>query len=91
MSDFVDWMIPDIPKEISERMSKEKLLMVEMFLKEEQTKLQIVEALSSQDKERTEDSSDECPKEGLAERSDNFAGGGADSSQSHLIKETDMI
>ncbi|XP_032894602.1 anoctamin-1 isoform X2 [Amblyraja radiata] len=91
MSDFVDWMIPDIPKEISERMSKEKLLMVEMFLKEEQIKLQIVEALSSQDKERTEDSSDECPKEGLAERSDNCAGGGADSSQSHLIKETDMI
>uniref|UniRef100_A0A4W3JHL9 Anoctamin n=1 Tax=Callorhinchus milii TaxID=7868 RepID=A0A4W3JHL9_CALMI len=43
MSDFVDWLIPDIPKEISERISKEKLLMVDLFLKEEQTKQQIVE------------------------------------------------
>ncbi|KAM9318159.1 anoctamin-1a isoform 2-T3 [Pholidichthys leucotaenia] len=38
MSDFVDWLIPDIPKEISVQIHKEKLLMVEHFMKEEQGK-----------------------------------------------------
>ncbi|XP_067850237.1 anoctamin-1a isoform X2 [Heptranchias perlo] len=74
MSDFVDWMIPDIPKEISERMSKEKLLMVELFLKEEQTKLHIVEALSSQEKERRMENFDEGPKENTPELSENCTG-----------------
>ncbi|XP_053710733.1 anoctamin-1a isoform X1 [Synchiropus splendidus] len=36
MSDFVDWLIPDIPKDISLQIHKEKILMVEMFMKEEQ-------------------------------------------------------
>nr|XP_057933639.1 anoctamin-1a isoform X1 [Doryrhamphus excisus] len=36
MSDFVDWLIPDIPKDISLQIHKEKVLMVEMFMKEEQ-------------------------------------------------------
>ncbi|XP_069758296.1 anoctamin-1-like [Narcine bancroftii] len=84
MSDFVDWMIPDIPKEISERMSKEKLLMVDLFLKEEQTKLQIVEALSSQEKERTEENLDECPRENQTPLAENSTGG-VDTSQSHLV------
>ncbi|XP_047219357.1 anoctamin-1a isoform X4 [Girardinichthys multiradiatus] len=38
MSDFVDWLIPDIPKDISLQMHKEKLLMLEYFMKEEQGK-----------------------------------------------------
>ncbi|XP_078077110.1 anoctamin-1a [Mustelus asterias] len=84
MSDFVDWMIPDIPKEISERMSKEKSLLVDHFLKEEQTKLHIVEVLSSQEKERTEENIDENPKENDEEPVANCTDG-ADSSRSQLI------
>uniref|UniRef100_H3CFG8 Anoctamin n=2 Tax=Tetraodon nigroviridis TaxID=99883 RepID=H3CFG8_TETNG len=38
MSDFIDWLIPDIPKDISLQMHKEKILMVELFMKEEQGK-----------------------------------------------------
>ncbi|XP_029354099.1 anoctamin-1a isoform X2 [Echeneis naucrates] len=38
MSDFVDWLIPDIPKDISLQIHKEKILMVELFMKEEQVK-----------------------------------------------------
>lgn len=38
MSDFVDWLIPDIPKDISLQMHKEKILMVELFMKEEHGK-----------------------------------------------------
>ncbi|XP_030621678.1 anoctamin-1a [Chanos chanos] len=36
MSDFVDWLIPDIPKNISQQIHKEKTLIVELFMKEEQ-------------------------------------------------------
>ncbi|XP_039326934.1 anoctamin-1 isoform X7 [Saimiri boliviensis] len=38
MSDFVDWVIPDIPKDISQQIHKEKVLMVELFMREEQDK-----------------------------------------------------
>uniref|UniRef100_A0A8C6WP75 Anoctamin n=1 Tax=Neogobius melanostomus TaxID=47308 RepID=A0A8C6WP75_9GOBI len=38
MSDFVDWLIPDIPKDISLQIHKEKILMVELFMKEEQVR-----------------------------------------------------
>ncbi|KAI5608581.1 anoctamin-1 isoform X2 [Silurus asotus] len=38
MSDFVDWIIPDIPKDISLQIHKEKNLIVELFMKEEQGK-----------------------------------------------------
>ncbi|XP_042371106.1 anoctamin-1-like, partial [Plectropomus leopardus] len=38
MSDFVDWLIPDIPKDISLQIHKEKIMMVELFMKEEQGK-----------------------------------------------------
>lgn len=38
MSDFMDWLIPDIPKDISLQMHKEKILMVELFMKEERGK-----------------------------------------------------
>uniref|UniRef100_A0A8C7HJF4 Anoctamin n=1 Tax=Oncorhynchus kisutch TaxID=8019 RepID=A0A8C7HJF4_ONCKI len=40
MSDIVDWLIPDIPKDISLQIHKEKILMVELFMKEEQGKMQ---------------------------------------------------
>ncbi|KAJ3594024.1 hypothetical protein NHX12_006356 [Muraenolepis orangiensis] len=38
MSDIMDWLIPDIPKDISLQIHKEKILMVELFMKEEQGK-----------------------------------------------------
>ncbi|XP_062856330.1 anoctamin-1 isoform X2 [Trichomycterus rosablanca] len=38
MSDIVDWMIPDIPKDISVQIHKEKILMVDLFMKEERGK-----------------------------------------------------
>ncbi|XP_038664336.1 anoctamin-1a isoform X3 [Scyliorhinus canicula] len=84
MSDFVDWMIPDIPKEISERMSKEKSLLVDLFLKEEQTKMHIVDVLSSQEKERTEENIDDGPKENEEKPVANCTDG-VDSSRSQLI------
>ncbi|CAL9697025.1 unnamed protein product [Knipowitschia caucasica] len=38
MNDIVDWLIPDIPKDTSLQIHKEKILLVELFLKEEQVK-----------------------------------------------------
>lgn len=38
MSDIVDWIIPDIPKDISVQIHKEKILMVDLFMKEEKGK-----------------------------------------------------
>uniref|UniRef100_A0AAY5EG28 Anoctamin n=3 Tax=Electrophorus electricus TaxID=8005 RepID=A0AAY5EG28_ELEEL len=38
MTDFLDWLIPDIPKDISLQIHKEKNLVVELFMKEEQGK-----------------------------------------------------
>ncbi|XP_041844184.1 anoctamin-1a isoform X2 [Melanotaenia boesemani] len=49
MSDFVDWLIPDIPKDISLQMHKEKILMVELFMKEEQGKRIAAQGSQSQD------------------------------------------
>lgn len=42
MSDFVDWVIPDIPKDISQQIHK-KVLMVELFMREEQGKQQLLD------------------------------------------------
>ncbi|XP_041852715.1 anoctamin-1-like isoform X1 [Melanotaenia boesemani] len=39
MNDIVDWLIPDIPKDISLQIHKEKILMVDLFMKEEQGKM----------------------------------------------------
>lgn len=47
MSDFVDWLIPDIPKDISLQMHKEKNLIVELFMKEEQGKRLVVKRKSN--------------------------------------------
>uniref|UniRef100_A0A8D3ED96 Anoctamin n=1 Tax=Scophthalmus maximus TaxID=52904 RepID=A0A8D3ED96_SCOMX len=52
MSDFVDWLIPDIPKDISLQIHKEKILMVELFMKEEQGK-RLLLAVGSEDKTST--------------------------------------
>uniref|UniRef100_A0A3B4F507 Anoctamin n=1 Tax=Pundamilia nyererei TaxID=303518 RepID=A0A3B4F507_9CICH len=49
MSDFVDWLIPDIPKDISLQIHKEKILMVELFMKEEQGKRKVFGGLSRWD------------------------------------------
>uniref|UniRef100_A0A3Q3D896 Anoctamin n=1 Tax=Hippocampus comes TaxID=109280 RepID=A0A3Q3D896_HIPCM len=38
MNDLVDWLIPDIPKDISLQIHKEKILLVDLFMKEEQGK-----------------------------------------------------
>uniref|UniRef100_A0A8C8MHW7 Anoctamin n=1 Tax=Oncorhynchus tshawytscha TaxID=74940 RepID=A0A8C8MHW7_ONCTS len=46
MSDIVDWLIPDIPKDISLQIHKEKILMVELFMKEEQGKMQFIDSMT---------------------------------------------
>ncbi|KAL0968781.1 hypothetical protein UPYG_G00271780 [Umbra pygmaea] len=46
MSDIVDWLIPDIPKDISIQIHKEKILMVDLFMKEEQGKRQFIESMT---------------------------------------------
>nr|XP_046249867.1 anoctamin-1-like isoform X4 [Scatophagus argus] len=52
MNDIVDWLIPDIPKDISLQIHKEKILLVDLFMKEEQGKIRILESrLSTGDKE----------------------------------------
>ncbi|XP_061678278.1 anoctamin-1-like isoform X2 [Syngnathoides biaculeatus] len=38
MNDLVDWLIPDIPKDISLQIHKEKILLVDLFMKEENVK-----------------------------------------------------
>ncbi|MBN3295676.1 ANO2 protein, partial [Amia calva] len=45
LSEVVDWVIPDIPKDISEQIKKEKVLLVDVFLKEEKEKLQLIQNL----------------------------------------------
>ncbi|KAA0724123.1 Anoctamin-1 Transmembrane protein 16A [Triplophysa tibetana] len=47
MSDVVDWIIPDIPKDISVQIHKEKILMMDLFMKEEQGKTQRADGVSS--------------------------------------------
>lgn len=53
MSDIVDWLIPDISKDISVQIHKEKILLVDLFMKEEQGKVRILESgLSTEDKDK---------------------------------------
>ncbi|KAL4005309.1 hypothetical protein ACER0C_005022 [Sarotherodon galilaeus] len=49
MNDIVDWLIPDIPKDISLQIHKEKILLVELFMKEEQGKSYIIDSSTSAD------------------------------------------
>ncbi|XP_036614967.1 anoctamin-2 [Trichosurus vulpecula] len=48
LSVLVDWMIPDIPKDISDQIKKEKTLLVDFFLKEEHEKLKMDSSQRSQ-------------------------------------------
>ncbi|TNN01044.1 hypothetical protein fugu_012290 [Takifugu bimaculatus] len=58
MSDIVDWLIPDIPKDISVQIHKEKILLVDLFMKEEQGKVRNLESrLSTGDKEKCDQGS----------------------------------
>ncbi|NXH87625.1 ANO2 protein, partial [Edolisoma coerulescens] len=52
LSVLVDWMIPDIPKGISEQIKKEKTLLVDFFLKEEHEKLKLIETFIARDKRK---------------------------------------
>ncbi|KAL4660308.1 anoctamin-2-like [Arapaima gigas] len=45
LSVLVDWLILDVPKDISEQLRKEKSLLVEVFLQEEKHKLQLIHSL----------------------------------------------
>ncbi|XP_074004567.1 anoctamin-1 isoform X7 [Numenius arquata] len=62
MSDFVDWIIPDIPKDISQQIHKEKVLMVEVFMREEQGKLQMLETWKDNDKKKGENCNNHSPR-----------------------------
>ncbi|XP_071415352.1 anoctamin-1 isoform X2 [Pithys albifrons albifrons] len=62
MSDFVDWIIPDIPKDISQQIHKEKVLMVEVFMREEQGKLHMLETWKDQDKRKGENCNNHSPR-----------------------------
>ncbi|NXP97673.1 ANO2 protein, partial [Vidua macroura] len=52
LSVLVDWMIPDIPKDISEQIKKEKTVLVDFFLKEEHEKLKLLESFMARDKRK---------------------------------------
>uniref|UniRef100_A0A8C9MYF9 Anoctamin n=1 Tax=Serinus canaria TaxID=9135 RepID=A0A8C9MYF9_SERCA len=52
LSVLVDWMIPDIPKDISEQIKKEKTMLVDFFLKEEHEKLKLIESFIAHDKRK---------------------------------------
>ncbi|XP_064019091.1 anoctamin-1 isoform X3 [Pogoniulus pusillus] len=62
MSDFVDWIIPDIPKDISQQIHKEKVLMVEVFMREEQGKLHMLETWKDKDKEKGKNCNNHSPR-----------------------------
>ncbi|XP_030307312.1 anoctamin-1 isoform X3 [Calypte anna] len=62
MSDFVDWIIPDIPKDISQQIHKEKVLMVEVFMREEQGKLQMLETWKDKEKKKGENCNNHSPR-----------------------------
>ncbi|KAG1927631.1 anoctamin-1 [Pimephales promelas] len=49
MSDVVDWIIPDIPKDISLQIHKEKILMMDLFMKEEQGKTRTEDSVTSEE------------------------------------------
>ncbi|XP_054426481.1 anoctamin-1 isoform X2 [Pteronotus mesoamericanus] len=65
MSDFVDWVIPDIPKDISQQIHKEKVLMVELFMREEQGKQQLLDTWMERDPEKDESFNNHSPKASL--------------------------
>ncbi|XP_023566437.1 anoctamin-1 isoform X8 [Octodon degus] len=62
MSDFVDWVIPDIPKDISQQIHKEKVLMVELFMREEQGKQQLLDTWMEKERGQEEPCNNHNPK-----------------------------
>nr|XP_012613121.1 anoctamin-1 isoform X6 [Microcebus murinus] len=62
MSDFVDWVIPDIPKDISQQIHKEKVLMVELFMREEQGKLQLLDTWMDKERKKDEPCNNHTPR-----------------------------
>ncbi|XP_042638038.1 anoctamin-1 [Orycteropus afer afer] len=64
MSDFVDWVIPDIPKDISQQIHKEKTLMVELFMKEEQGKQQLLDTWMEKGRQREEPANSHAARAG---------------------------
>nr|KAF6342455.1 anoctamin 1 [Pipistrellus kuhlii] len=63
MSDFVDWVIPDIPKDISQQIHKEKVLMVELFMREEQGKQQLLDTWMERGPKKDEACSNHSPQD----------------------------
>ncbi|XP_077567984.1 anoctamin-1-like isoform X1 [Stigmatopora nigra] len=51
MNDLVDWLIPDIPKDISLQIHKEKILLVDLFMKEERVKSNLESSASGVNKQ----------------------------------------
>uniref|UniRef100_A0A8D0KWB2 Anoctamin n=1 Tax=Strix occidentalis caurina TaxID=311401 RepID=A0A8D0KWB2_STROC len=52
LSVLVDWMIPDIPKDITEQIKREKAVLVDFFLKEEHEKLKLIESFIARDQQK---------------------------------------
>ncbi|XP_076861014.1 anoctamin-2b isoform X2 [Brachyhypopomus gauderio] len=48
---LVAWVIPDVPKNISEQLKREKTLLVDVFMNEEKEKLQLIHSLFSKEVE----------------------------------------
>ena len=49
LSLVVAWGIPDVPKTVVEQFKREKKLLVEVFLREEKEKFQLIQSLFSKD------------------------------------------
>ncbi|KAJ8392007.1 hypothetical protein AAFF_G00083170 [Aldrovandia affinis] len=49
LSMLVDWVIPDVPKGISEQLKREKTMLVDVFLREEKDKIQFIQNLFLKD------------------------------------------
>ncbi|XP_072418252.1 anoctamin-1-like isoform X3 [Chiloscyllium punctatum] len=52
LSEVLVWLISEVPKDISMRMKKEKTLFVDVFLKEEQEKVNLIESFPVQDRQK---------------------------------------
>ena len=49
LSMLVAWVIPDVPKDISEQLKREKTLLVDVFLREEKEKFLLLQSLFTKD------------------------------------------
>uniref|UniRef100_A0AAR2KKJ5 Anoctamin n=1 Tax=Pygocentrus nattereri TaxID=42514 RepID=A0AAR2KKJ5_PYGNA len=67
MGVLVAWVIPDVPKNISEQLKREKTLLVDVFMNEEKEKLQLIQSLFS--KEATQTRQQQSPLSQLSKSS----------------------